>query len=202
MRTANGGHVKPGKSPQNNYKSMNNIPRRNRLDLLNPAELAIRTAMEQVELLGASPALTDAITKLSEASELVSDFVDKTIKTWSDVKTYDDAVEMRPVDKDDIIYPTDRPHIVAYKKLCHIVKTINEEWTPDWSNTNQRKWYPWFRVLSSGFGFSDSYCVYDYTYPSVGSRLCFETEEKCDYAAEQFIGLYEDFMTYKTAGNE
>lgn len=179
----------------------NKIPRRNSLDLLKPAELAIRTAMEQVELLGASPALTDAIMKLNEASELVADFVDKAIKTWTDLKTYEDAVEMRPVDADDQIFPTDRPHIVAYKQLCHIIKTINEGWRPDWSNTNQRKWWPWFK-LSSGFGFSFSFCDCGSTSTTVGSRLCYESEEKCNYFAQQFIGLYEEFMTIKNTGNE
>lgn len=52
-------------------------PRRNRLDLNTPAELAIYTAMQEVEKLEANPKLTDAITKLKEAKELVSDFVDQ-----------------------------------------------------------------------------------------------------------------------------
>lgn len=52
------------------------VPRRNRLDLCTRAELAIYKAMEEVEKLGASVKLTDAIIKLSEARELVADFVD------------------------------------------------------------------------------------------------------------------------------
>jgi hypothetical protein len=180
---------------------MNNIPRRNRLDLCKPEELAIYNAIEQVEKMGASPELTDAVTKLQEARELVADFIDKSIKTWRDVRTYEDAVEMRPVDEDNIIYPTDRPHIVAFKKLCHIIRVINENWQPDWSNTNQRKWYPWFK-LSSGFGFSGSYYDYVNASTAVGSRLCLESEEKSKYTAKQFIGLYEEFLTVKTVSNE
>jgi hypothetical protein len=45
--------------------------------------------------------------------------------------------------------------IAAYK-LMVIFQAINDGWIPDWSNSNQWKYYPWFRVLSSGFGFSYS----------------------------------------------
>lgn len=38
---------------------------------------------------------------------------------YKTIKTYDDAVEAREVDDDDIIYSTDRPHIVGYKTLSH-----------------------------------------------------------------------------------
>ena len=52
-------------------------------------------------------------------------------------------------------------------------------------------------VLSSGFGFSGSVYDYDFTGASVGSRLCFESKEKADYAANQFLKIYEDFLTIK-----
>jgi hypothetical protein len=52
------------------------IPRRNRLDLNTPAELAIHNAMAEVEKAGADVRLTDAINLLSKAKELVADFVD------------------------------------------------------------------------------------------------------------------------------
>ena len=87
----------------------NEIPRRNRLDLCKPAEISIYNAMEQVEEMGASEELTQAIIKLQEAKELVADFVDKSIRTWRDIENYEDAVEMRPVDEDDII---DRKSVV------------------------------------------------------------------------------------------
>jgi len=137
---------------------MNNIPRRNRLDLCKPAELAIYTAVGQVEQMGASPALTNAIVKLNEARDLVADFVDQSLKTWRDIESYEDAVEMRPVDEDDIIYPTDRPHIVAFKQLCHITKVVNGNFEADFNNSDQKKWYQVFHGSGSGFGFST--CFY------------------------------------------
>lgn len=57
---------------------MENFPRRNQLDKCTPAELAIYNAIEAVENCGyANEKLTEAICKLQEAKELVSDFVDE-----------------------------------------------------------------------------------------------------------------------------
>lgn len=52
------------------------FPRRNRLDLCTPAELAIRAAVEAVEAAGAHPLLTDAVILLQQAREKVADFVE------------------------------------------------------------------------------------------------------------------------------
>lgn len=58
------------------HKNME-IPRRNQLDKCIPAELAIFTAMQEVEKVGSDVKLTQAIQKLQEAKNLVSDFIDK-----------------------------------------------------------------------------------------------------------------------------
>lgn len=56
---------------------MKDIPfRRNRIDLMTPAELAIREAMLRVEEAGADVRLTDAVVLLGEARDAVADFVD------------------------------------------------------------------------------------------------------------------------------
>lgn len=52
--------------------------RRIRVDLLTPAELAIRAAVLVVEEAGAHPLLTDAVILLQQAREKVADWVDKT----------------------------------------------------------------------------------------------------------------------------
>lgn len=57
---------------------MNETPRRIQVDLMTPAELAIREAMRIVEDAGADPLLTDAVVLLGQAKEKVADFVDKT----------------------------------------------------------------------------------------------------------------------------
>jgi hypothetical protein len=83
------------------------------------------------------------------------------------------------------------PDTIAYEKLKIIAKAINEGWQPDWNDRSQEKWFPVFN-LSSGFGFSISDC--HYSIADVGSRLCFESEKKSNYAATQFIDIYRDFI--------
>lgn len=83
----------------------------------------------------------------------------------------------------------------AHLKLTLITRALNEGWTPDWSNSNEYKYVPWFKQ-KSGFGLS----YYDYGYWSastVGSRLCFKTSELAVYAATQFADIYNDFLTIK-----
>lgn len=60
----------------NEEKSANEFPRRCRLDLLTPAELAIVNAVDEVEKVGADVRLTNAVIKLGEARNFVADFVD------------------------------------------------------------------------------------------------------------------------------
>lgn len=57
-------------------KTINGIPRRNRIDLNTPAEMAIRHAMAAVESAGAHPLLTDAVMLLGDAHNKVADFVE------------------------------------------------------------------------------------------------------------------------------
>jgi len=117
-------------------------------------------------------------------------------KNFRDIKTFEDACEELGITNESchpIFDEEESPDEIAYKKLKIIIKAINQGWEPDWSNSNEYKYWPYFN-LSSGFGFSGSgyYCAF--TYSGVGSRLCFETREKCEYAANQFLDLYKQFL--------
>ncbi len=52
------------------------IPRRNKIYEFTPAETAIYNAVQEVEKAGADEKLTNAITLLNQARELVADYVD------------------------------------------------------------------------------------------------------------------------------
>ena len=85
---------------------------------------------------------------------------------------------------------------IAYKKLKVIIQALNEGWTPDWSNSSEAKYYPWFEYSrSSGFGFSTTVCTYTVANAGVGSRLCFKSRELAEYAGKQFIDIYREFLT-------
>jgi hypothetical protein len=57
-------------------KMVDGFPRRARIDMLTPAEAAIRAAVDAVERAGAHPLLTEAVILLSEAQERVADYVE------------------------------------------------------------------------------------------------------------------------------
>jgi hypothetical protein len=86
---------------------------------------------------------------------------------------------------------------VSFQRMKILSDAINQGWTPDHFNTDQYKWFPYFKVSSSGFGFSTSYYYCGLAATRVGSRLCFETEEKSNYAGRQFTQLFQDFITGK-----
>ena len=75
-----------------------------------------------------------------------------------------------------------------------LTKSLNEGWEPDWDNSSERKYFPWFNMSSSGSGFS--FCVCDDwgTHSSVGSRLCFKSSELAKYAGTQFTDIYKEYM--------
>ena len=56
------------------------IPRKIRLDLATPPEVAIRAAMTAVESMSAHPRLSRAGLLLSQALDLVSDYVDEQMR--------------------------------------------------------------------------------------------------------------------------
>ena len=83
----------------------------------------------------------------------------------------------------------------AYRLSKLIGKSLNEGWEPNWDNSNETKYFPWFKLSSSGFRFSD--CGGWDAGSAVGSRLCFKSRELAIYAGETFTDVYKDFMIIK-----
>jgi hypothetical protein len=89
-----------------------------------------------------------------------------------------------------------RKPMIAYYKLVLIFKAINNGWIPNWNNWSQYKYYPWYRVLSSGFGFVGSAYDGTTTGAGIGSRLCTESSQTAIYIAKQFEDEHKDFLLY------
>lgn len=116
------------------------------------------------------------------------------------VKTFEDACEVLGFEPEDVLHDDHSAPLAKYiravnahQKLMIIAQALNEGWEPDWSDENQAKWYPYFKM--SGFGFSNA----DYdgwlSGTGVGSRLCFKSSELAEYAGRQFLSIYQDFLT-------
>lgn len=118
------------------------------------------------------------------------------------IKTFEDACEALNINPEEIKikYPDSIAQhataLLAHAKLVIIVDALNDGWTPDWSNSNEYKYYPWFNMGSpSGSGFSYYVYVYWRAYSGVGSRLCFKSSELAEYAGQQFEQLYKEYFT-------
>ena len=115
------------------------------------------------------------------------------------VKSYEDAcavLGLNPAELDVTVsgFGTDSNSIKAYGKLVVIARALNEGWTPDWTNSDEYKYYPWFKYDGAGFGFSGTCYVCWSADAGVGSRLCFKTDALAEYAGKQFIEIYNEFL--------
>jgi len=118
---------------------------------------------------------------------------------YKNIKSFEDACKhlgIEPVLPDVSSLPEDmRKPVIANYKLLIVYKAINNGWKPDWTNSNQHKFYPWFS-LSSGSGLSVHVFVYAYSVSDVGSRLCTDSSEKAMYIGEMFENEYTDCFCY------
>ena len=115
------------------------------------------------------------------------------------VKTFEDACKLVNISKDmqDLLnYKGDDPDMKssqAHMKITIIARALNQGWTPNFADGNQVKYYPW-PEYKAGVGFSSYDYGRSYASSSVGSRLCFKSEELAKYAFNQFKDIYNDFL--------
>lgn len=119
------------------------------------------------------------------------------------VKTFEDALSILTVtDNQKILLDyngidAEMLAAQAFLKLSIIRKALNEGWEPDWDDSNEWKYYPWFwmnkkNTAGSGFAFLDY--DFDNSTSYVGSRLVFKSEKLAKYAGTQFIDIYRQIF--------
>lgn len=146
------------------------------------------------------------------------------------VKTFDDAChelgETHPLvqalnlfEKNMGENANSMPDVLAFLKLRIVAAALNEGWTPDWNDKQQRKWYPWFYIYSEeeynnlseedkcrvvgranlsayangGLVYANAYDASSFSYTNFGSRLAFKSKELAKYCGEQFGELWAMF---------
>jgi hypothetical protein len=119
---------------------------------------------------------------------------------FEEIKTFDDACRACGTTEEEFNSKFAGLNLdvdtLAFEKLKIVNKAINQGWSPDYSNEDQYKWFPYF-LLSSGFGFSYSGYGCGCANANVGSRLCFETEEQANWSGTQFRDIWKAFITNK-----
>lgn len=99
------------------------------------------------------------------------------------------------------INPSHVKALIALNELFTIAQAWNkeDEFEPDFSNSNQYKYFPWFVYDNGSAGFVAAYTSDAATYASAyfGSRLCFKTPERARQFGEQFIDLWNDVLLFR-----
>lgn len=123
------------------------------------------------------------------------------------VKTYEDACKVlgvEPINEQNAKAQGFRSDEIARRKLETIAAALNEGWKPDWNNTDQYKYYPYFYIQenakgkgSAGLSYASTYHTASYTFALLGSRLCFYASRLARYASNQFTDLYEQILIEK-----
>ena len=119
------------------------------------------------------------------------------VNNWESIKTIEDAIKILGEKDEEVSLLKDMQHvslpqhIIAEQELVVIIKAVNSGWTPDFSNRNEYKYFPWW-YLGKNFSLSSVDC-YD-SHSSVPRRLCLETREKAEYVSKQFKNLYEQYL--------
>ena len=123
------------------------------------------------------------------------------------VKTYEDACKVlgvEPINEQNAKAQGFRSDEIARRKLETIAAALNEGWKPDWNNTDQYKYYPYFYIQenakgkgSAGLSFASTCNAASITCASFGSRLCFYASRLARYAGNQSTDLYEQILIEK-----
>lgn len=122
---------------------------------------------------------------------------------YNKIKTFEDACKVlgyiSSVPSFESAPPKHQKALAAHYQLVIITEAVNEGWTPNWSDTDERKWELWPDVVEdkskpSGFGLAYLDCDFWGTFTAVGSRLCFKDRERAKYTFDQFKDMFEDYM--------
>lgn len=119
------------------------------------------------------------------------------------VKSYADACEVlgiEPMDEDAMRRSGFRPDEIARRQVETITEALNEGWRPDWNNTDEPKYYPWWYIKPNspgaiaGLANATSSYAATHTTAYIGSRLCFHERRTAAYAGDTFRDLYAKFI--------
>ena len=129
------------------------------------------------------------------------------------VKSYADACKVlgiEPMDEDSMKAQGFRPDEIARRQLETITEALNEGWKPNWADTDEYKFYPWFYIevnevqtegavigASAGLSYAGTNYAASNTAAHLGSRLCFHDSDTARYAGRTFTDLYEQILIEK-----
>lgn len=138
-----------------------------------------------------------------EGKQVLSDLFGKQVALYDNitdrVKSFEDACQVLGISTNvPEVKGLPRKHqkaIIANYKLIVIAEALNEGWKPNWQDSDEYKYYPWFDMSNpAGVGYSHADLAASYTDANVGSRLCLKNRELAIYFGQTFTDLFNDSL--------
>lgn len=138
-----------------------------------------------------------------EGKQVLSDLFGKQVALYDNitdrVKSFEDACQVLGISTNvPEVKGLPRKHqkaIIANYKLIVIAEALNEGWKPNWQDSDEYKYYPWFDMSNpAGVGYSSAHDTASYTDAAVGSRLCLKNRELAIYFGQTFTDLFNDSL--------
>lgn len=138
-----------------------------------------------------------------EGKQVLSDLFGKQVALYDNitdrVKSFEDACQVLGISTNvPEVKGLPRKHqkaIIANYKLIVIAEALNEGWKPNWQDSDEYKYYPWFDMSNpAGVGYSYTLHTASYTNASLGSRLCLKNRELAIYFGQTFTDLFNDSL--------
>lgn len=116
------------------------------------------------------------------------------IKVTDRIRSFSDVLKEKGITEDDFNEACEglTKDEIGYRKVKMLYEVLNEGWQPDWSNSNEAKYYPWMK-FSAGSGFSSDGYVCDFAHSLVGSRLVLKSRELAEHAGQHFADIINQF---------
>lgn len=140
-----------------------------------------------------------------EGKQVLSDLFGKQVALYDNitdrVKSFEDACQVLGISTNvPEVKGLPRKHqkaIIANYKLIVIAEALNEGWKPNWQDSDEYKYYPWFDMSNpAGVGCSYALTAASYTLANFGSRLCLKNRELAIYFGQTFTDLFNDSLLF------
>lgn len=138
-----------------------------------------------------------------EGKQVLSDLFGKQVALYDNitdrVKSFEDACQVLGISTNvPEVKGLPRKHqkaIIANYKLIVIAEALNEGWKPNWQDSDEYKYYPWFDMSNpAGVGCSGTYFAASNAHANFGSRLCLKNRELAIYFGQTFTDLFNDSL--------
>ena len=138
-----------------------------------------------------------------EGKQVLSDLFGKQVALYDNitdrVKSFEDACQVLGISTNvPEVKGLPRKHqkaIIANYKLIVIAEALNEGWKPNWQDSDEYKYYPWFDMSNPAVvGYSDTAATASSAGASIGSRLCLKNRELAIYFGQTFTDLFNDSL--------